>query len=54
VIKPNCIDQCYKLNETADFHSTDLIRFTRLFPEPDERIPDYVRKDVKLALLWFK
>ncbi len=55
-IRPNCIDQLFKLNETADFHSTDLIRLVRLFPESEseQRIPDYVRTAVKLALLWFK
>jgi hypothetical protein len=54
VIKQQCIDQCYRLNETADFHSTDLIRFLRLFPGPDPRIPDYVYTAAHLALLWFK
>lgn len=53
-VRPQCIDQCLALNETADFHSTDLIRFVGLFPEPDERIPGWVRSAVKLALLWFK
>jgi hypothetical protein len=42
------------LNETADFHSTDLIRFLFLFPTPDERIPDYVRTAAELALVLFK
>jgi hypothetical protein len=54
VIKQQCIDQCYRLNETADFHSTDLIRFLRLFPGPDPRVPDYVYTAARLALLWFK
>ena len=54
LINPQCIGQCYALNETADFHSTDLIRFLHLFPPPDDRIPDYVYTAVKLALLWFK
>jgi hypothetical protein len=54
IVKPQCIDQCFALNETADFHSTDLIRLLNLFPAPDTRIPDYVRNAAALALLWFK
>ena len=54
VISPQCIGQCFALNETADFHSTDLIRFLHLFPAPDDRVPDYVYTAVTLALLWFK
>lgn len=53
-IKPQCMDQCFALNETADFHTTDIIRFLNLFPDGDERVPDYVYADAKLALLWFK
>jgi len=54
LIKPQCIDHCYSLAETADFHTTDLIRFLYLFPAPDERIPDYVRTAAELALIEFK
>jgi hypothetical protein len=54
IIKPQCIEHCFALKDTADFKSTDLIRFFNLFPAPDPRIPDYVRNAVTLALLWFK
>ena len=53
VIKHHCIEQCLALNETADFHSTDLIRLLRLFPN-DPRVPDYVATDATLALRYFK
>ena len=53
-IKPACIEHCYALKDTADFKSTDLIRLVSLFPATDPRIPDYVRTNVTLALLWFK
>jgi hypothetical protein len=54
IIKSQCIEHCFALKDTADFKSTDLIRFLNLFPAPDKRIPDYVRTAVALALLWFK
>ncbi len=54
IILPECIGQLFALNETADFHSTDLLRLVRLFPPGDARIPEYVYTAVKLALLWFK
>jgi hypothetical protein len=54
VIKSECVEHLFALKDTADFKSTDLIRLVRLFPEPDSRIPGYVRNTVKLALLWFK
>lgn len=53
VLKQQCVEQCLALNETADFHSTDLIRLLRLFPG-DSRIPDYVTFDAEVALLYFK
>ena len=53
VIKPHCIDQCYKLKETADFHSTDLLRLLYLFSD-SVIIPPWVKLDVELALTWFK
>lgn len=54
VIHHHCQAQCYELNETADFHSTDLLRLLYLFAADDVRIPDYVRIDAQLALIWFK
>ena len=60
VIQRHCL-KVYALKNDADFDATRLVRFTHLFSlfgkNSDPRVPDYVKNNVKLALLnlkyWF-
>ncbi|SOE87010.1 hypothetical protein SAMN05446935_7556 [Burkholderia sp. YR290] len=54
VIKHHLTEHIFPLEDTSDFHTTDLIRFLNLFQPDDSRIPRYVRADVLLGLQWFK
>lgn len=53
VIKSHCIEHCFALKDTADFHSTDLIRLLMLFGD-DTRIDQRVRDGARLALRYLK
>jgi hypothetical protein len=53
VIKTHCIEHCFALKDTADFHSTDLIRLLMLFGD-DNRIDERVRDGARLALRYLK
>ncbi|TMQ06553.1 MAG: hypothetical protein E6J91_37630 [Deltaproteobacteria bacterium] len=58
ILSRHCAEHLMALKETADFHSTDLLRFCYLFelfgPTPDERVPRYVADCIKASLLYFK
>lgn len=53
VIRTHCIEHCFALKDTADFHSTDLIRLLMLFGH-DTRIDERVRDGARLALRYLK
>ena len=53
VIKSHCIAHCFALKDTADFHSTDLIRFLMLFGD-DKRVDERVREGARLSLQYLK
>ena len=54
VVKSHCIEHCFALKDTADFHSTDLIRFLTLTTDDDRRVDPPVREAARLALQYFK
>lgn len=54
IIKHHLTEHIFPLEDTSDFHTTDLIRFLNLFKPDDPRIPSYVRPDILLGLQWFK
>lgn len=58
ILKRHCAEHLMLLNDTADFHVTDLLRFCCLFQlfegQPDRRVPRYVADGIKAALLHFK
>ncbi len=54
VVRSHVIEHCFALKDTADFHSTDLIRFLMLSADGDPRIDAPVREAARLALRYFK
>ena len=54
VVRSHCIEHCFALKDTADFHSTDLIRFLVLTTDGDPRLDPAVREAARLALQYLK
>jgi hypothetical protein len=54
VVKTHCIEHCFALKDTADFHSTDLIRFLMLFGYDDPRIAPEAREAARMSLQYLK
>lgn len=58
VLLRHCVEHVLSTKDTADFHSTDLLRFALrygLFGDaPDRRVPGFVGDTIKVSLLNFK
>lgn len=53
IILRHCIQKLLSTDEMADFHATDILRFSFLFKD-DGRVPPYVRDWIQFALVHFK